>query len=276
MAGGVAVEAQAAHAATLHAPASSRRAFISQGTLLAVRAPKGAGAPTLLPAMQRVVNAVGPGLVDPEAALYGNWIEWRTSNQSGRPLAMGDALRLRSEGSAISTHSSALALPHALGTGLSMNAAPYLNQARATYPRGVSELDAALRRLHLPYEDLEVGEVIIFVEGAGEAPPPRPRPTNQVDDRARPTPPYAVVGANLVPSPPAGHPRGSHLAQPTPVPPFSRTRGAHHRGQALWQERIGSLLLLVVVATRRDPEWVLGAIPTHHYGAEPVPPPPGV
>ena len=33
--------------------------------------------------------------------------------------------------------------------------------------RGMSELAAALHLLHPPHEDLEVGEVTIFVEGAG-------------------------------------------------------------------------------------------------------------
>ena len=33
-------------------------------------------------------------LISPEAALYGHWMEWRESNRSGRPLFMGDTLRL--------------------------------------------------------------------------------------------------------------------------------------------------------------------------------------
>ena len=41
--------------------------------------------------------------------------------------------RLTSEGSATSSHISALVLLHALRKCLSMDAAPYLNQARATY-----------------------------------------------------------------------------------------------------------------------------------------------
>ena len=53
-----------------------------------------------------------------------------------------------------------------------------------------------------------------------------------------------------------------------------RTRSAHHRGQVLWQERPGSPLLLLVVATRGDPERVLGITPTHLYGAASVPRPP--
>ena len=67
-------------------------------------------------------------------------------------------------------------------------------------------------------------------------------------------------------------PRG--WANPDLPPPLSRTRGAHHRGQVLWQERPGTPLLLLVVATRRGPEGVLGITPTHLYGAAPVPRPP--
>ena len=157
--------------------------------------------------------------------------------------------------------------------------APYLNQARATYPGGVSELDAALHLLHPPDEDLEVGEITVFLEGADEA-PARPRPTNPVYDSTRPTPPYASV-CEAFPKeptwcpalPPATHaPRG--WANPDLPPPLSRTSGAHHRGQVLWQERPGTPLLLLVVANRGDPERVLGITPTHLYGAAPVPRPP--
>ena len=63
---------------------------------------------------------------------------------------MGDTLRLTGEDSATSLHSSALAVLHVLRTRHPMGAAPYLNQARATYPGGVSELDAALHLLHPP------------------------------------------------------------------------------------------------------------------------------
>ena len=72
-------------------------------------------------------------------------------------------------------------VPLVMGRG-----AAYLNQARATYPGGVSQLDAVLHLLHLPDEDLEVGEVTIFVEVAGEE-PSRPRLTNPVYDGTRPT-----------------------------------------------------------------------------------------
>ena len=157
-----------------------------------------------------------------------------------------------------------------------------MNQARATYPGGVSELDAALHLLHPPDEDLEAGEVTVFVEGADEA-SARPRPTNPVYSGTRPTPPYAVVyeafprEPTWCPAlPPATHaPRG--WANPHLSPPLSRTRGAHHRGQVLWQECPGTPLLLLVVATRGDPGRILGITPTHLYGATPVPrpPPPG-
>ena len=119
-------------------------------------------------------------------------MEWRTSNRSGRPLSMGDTLRLTGAGSAISLHSSAPALLQALRTRCPGDAAPYLNQARATYPGGVSELDAALYPPHPSDKDLEVGEITVFVEGAGEA-PTRPRPTIPVYNSTRPIPPYAVM-----------------------------------------------------------------------------------
>ena len=172
-------EGHAAHAAAQHDPAGSARTFLGEAALPAVRALNGAGAPALLPAMHRIMNAVKPGLIDPEAALYGYWIDWRTSKRSGRPLSMGDTLRLTWEGSATSLHSSASALLHALRTRCAMDAAPHLNQARATYPRGVSELDAALHLLHPPDEDLEVGDVTMFVEGAGET-LTHPRLTNPI------------------------------------------------------------------------------------------------
>ena len=77
---------------------------------------------------------------------------------------MVDALRLTGEGLATSLHSSFPALLHALRTRVSMDAVPYLNQARARYRGGVSELNAALHLLHQPDKELEVGEVTIFVE----------------------------------------------------------------------------------------------------------------
>ena len=117
------------------------------------------------------------------------------------------------------------------------------------------------------------------MEGAGEA-PLRPLPTNPLYDGTRPTPPYAVV-CNVFPreltwcpalSPVTHAPRSwahKHLSLP-----LSRTRGTDHRGQALWQERPGTLLLLLVVATRGDPERVPWATPTHLYGGAPVLRPP--
>ena len=229
--------------------------------------------------MHRIVNAVLPGLISPEAALYRHWVDWRESNRFDQPLSMGDTLRLTGAGSAMSLRSSAPALLHALRTRYPGDAAPYLNQARAMYPGGMSELDAALHLLHPPDEDLEVGEITLFVEGADEA-PARPRPTNPVYDGTRPTPPYAIVceafprEPTWCPAlPPATHaPRG--WANPDLSPPLSRTRGAHHRGQVLWQECPGTPLLLLVVATRGDPGPILGVTPTHLYGATPVPRPP--
>ena len=272
-------EAHQAHAAAWCDLTGSARAFLNETALPAVRALNGAGAPTLLPAMHRILNAVQPGLISPEVALYGRWMEWRESNRSGRPLSMGDTLRLTGAGSAMSLRSSAPALLHALRTRYPGDAAPYLNQARATYPGGVSELDAALHLLHPPDEDLEVGEITVFVEGADEA-SARPLPTNPVYDGTRPTPPYAVVCEAFLREPtwcpalpPATHvPRG--WANPDLSPPLSRTRGAHHRGLVLWQECPGTPLLLLVVATRGDPGRVLGITPTHLYGAAPIPRPP--
>ena len=140
----------------------------------------------------------------------------------------------------------------------------------------MSELDAALHLLHPPDEDLEVGEITVFVEGADEA-PARPRPTDPVYDGTRPTPPYAIV-TEAFPREPTwcpALPRATHAprgwANPDLSPPLSRTRSAHHRGQVLWQERPGTRLLLLVVATRGDPERVLGITLTHLYGAAPVP-----
>ena len=67
----------------------SARAFLNKTALPAVRALNGAGAPTQLPAMHRIVNAIQLGLISPEAALYRHWMEWHESNRSGRPLSMG-------------------------------------------------------------------------------------------------------------------------------------------------------------------------------------------
>ena len=237
-------EAQAAGRRDL---TGSARAFLNETALPAVRALNGAGAPTLLLAMHRIVNAIQLGLISPEAALYGHWMELQESNRWGRPLSVGDTLWLTGAGSAMSLRSSAPALPHALRTRYPGDTAPYLNQARATYPGGVSELDAALHLLHPPDKDLEVGEITVFVEGADEV-PGRPRPTNPVYDGTRPTPPYAIV-CEAFPREPTwcpALPPATHAprvwASPDLPPPLSRTRGAHHKGQFLWQECPGSPL----------------------------------
>ena len=271
-------EAHEAHAAARRDLMGSARAFHNETALQAVRALNGAGAPTLLAAMHQMVNAIQPGLIGLEAALYGHWMEWRESNRSDRPRSLGDTLRPTRAGSAMSLRSSVPALVHALRTRYPGDTAPYPNKARATYPGGVSDLDAALHLLHPPDEDLEVGEIRVFVEGADEA-PARPRPTNPVYDGTRPTTQYAIVWEAFprertwCPAlPPATHaPRG--WANPDLPPPLSRTRSAHHRGQVLWQERPGTPLLLLVLVTRGDPERVLGITPVHLYGAAPVPRP---
>ena len=113
-----------AHAAALHDPADSARTFLGETALPAVRALNGAGAPVLLRAMRGIVNAVRPGLIGPEAALYGYRMKWRTCDWFGQPLSMADTLRLTGGGSATSLHSSALALLHPLGTRCPMDAAP--------------------------------------------------------------------------------------------------------------------------------------------------------
>ena len=210
-------EAHEAHAAAQRDPTGSARAFLSKAALPAVRALNGAGARTLLPAMHRIVKAARPGLISPEAALYGHWMEWRKSNRSGRPLSMGDTLRLVGAGSAMSLHSSAQALLHALRARCPRDGAPYLNQARATYPGGVSELDAALHLLHPPDEDLEVGEVTVFVEGADTAParPARPTRCTTAPDRPSRTPSCARRSPG---SPPGAPPSRRRRTQPAAGP----------------------------------------------------------
>ena len=62
-------EAHEAHAAARCDLTGSARAFLNETALPAVRALNGAGAPTLLLAMHRIVNAVQQGLISPEADL---------------------------------------------------------------------------------------------------------------------------------------------------------------------------------------------------------------
>ena len=270
-------EAHEAHAAARCDLTDSARAFLNETALPAVRALNGAGGPTLLPAMHRIVNTVRPGVIRPEAALYGHWMEWHESNRSGRPMSMGDTLQLTGAGSAMSLCSSTPALLHAVRTRCPGDAAPYLNQARATYPGGVPELDAALHLLHPPDEDLGVGEITVFVEGVDEA-PARPRPTNPVYDGTRPTPHRmrgVPQGAHLVPRPPAGNARAPRLGQPRPVPPPLRDQGCPPQGagplaRVPWHPR--------APPRRRDPRGP-GAGPGHHphpplWGSTRTPPPP--
>ena len=272
-------EAHKAHAAAWRDLTGSARAFLNETALPAVRALNGAGAPTLLPAMHRIVNAVQLGLISPEAALYGHWMEWHESNRSGRPLSMGDTLRLTGAGSAMCLRSSAPALLHALRTRYPGDTAPYLNKARTTYPGGVSELDAALHLLHPPDEDLEVGKITVFVEGADEA-PARPRMTNPVYDGTGPTPPYAIVceafprEPSWCPAlPPATHaPRG--WANPDLSPPLSRTRGAQHRGRSSGKSALAPPCSSSSSRPAGTRNGSLGITPTHLYGAAPVPRPP--
>ena len=133
----------------------------------------------------------------------------------------------------MSLRSSAPALLHALRTRYPGDTAPYLNQARATYLGGVSELDAALHLLHPPDEDLEVGKITVFVEGADEA-PARPRPTNPVYDPGRPprTPSCARRSPGSPPgAPPSGRRRTRPAAGPTQTcPPPSPEPGVPTTG----------------------------------------------
>ena len=238
-------ETHASHAAALHEESSSASAFLGEAALLAVRALNGAGALTLLPAMHRGVNAMRPGLVDPEAALNGYEIEWRMSNQSGWLLSMGDTLRLTNEGSGTSLHSSAPAVLHTLRTRLSMDAAPYLNQARTKYLGGMSELDATLHPVHPPDDELEVVEVTIFVEGAGETPPPPPpdRPGvrgNETNPPLRRCGRRVPPGAHLVPRPPGRLPTrlaaGPTNTCPPPSPgPGAPTTKGRSSGNSSWK-----------------------------------------
>ena len=178
---GAVLEAHAAHAAPLHNLAGSARTFRCEAAFPAVRALNGAGAPTLLPAMNRVFSACLAGALrsqsGPLRALYGANVQpvGPAPVNSGCPAADGRRVG----------H-----LPPQQRPGPAScpeDAAPYLNQARATYPEDSSELDAALHLLHPRDEELEVGEVTIFVEDAGTT-PFRPRPTNPVYDGTRPAP----------------------------------------------------------------------------------------
>ena len=131
----------------------------------------------------------------------------------------------------MSLHSSAPVPLHALRTRCPADTAPYLNQARATYPGGVSELDAALHLLHQPDEDLEVAKITVFVEGADEAPSPPP-PDQPGVRRHQTNPPVhrrvrgVPQGARLVPRPPAGDARNPRLGQPAPIPPPLQDQGS--------------------------------------------------
>ena len=144
------------------------------------------------------------GPLDPEAALYGIWKDSCTSNRTGRPRSVGNALQLAGEGSASSHRSSTPALLHTLPTRHAAEEARSLNQVRAKCLGGVSELVAALHHLHLPDEEMEVGEITVFFVGSCEAPSP-PRATNPVYDGRPSIRPYAVL-CNSFRRKPAKHP----------------------------------------------------------------------
>ena len=104
---------------------------------------------------------------------------------------MGDTLRLTGTRSATSIIVSAPALLHALRARCPGDGAPYLNQARDTCPGGVSELDTALKVLDPPEGDLEVGEMMVFVEGTAHLPHPSQRGVRR--HQADPPPPRRCV-----------------------------------------------------------------------------------
>ena len=101
--------AQGAHCRPTR-PGGQREGFPQRGRPPGHPRPERSGGPYTAP------GDVQPGLISPEAALYGHWMEWRTSNGSGRPLSMGDTLRLTGAGSTMSLHSSAPPLLHVLRT----------------------------------------------------------------------------------------------------------------------------------------------------------------
>ena len=77
-------EGHEAHAAAQHDPAGSARAFLREAALPASRALNGAGAPTLLPAMHRIGNAVRPGLISRRQPSKGTgWSGARPTGQAG-------------------------------------------------------------------------------------------------------------------------------------------------------------------------------------------------
>ena len=82
-------EAHEAHAAARRDLTGSARAFLNETALPAVQALNGAGAPTLLPAMHRIVNAIQPGLISPEAALCGHWVDSTSPTSRAGPCPWG-------------------------------------------------------------------------------------------------------------------------------------------------------------------------------------------
>ena len=109
---GAVAEAQAAHATASQDPTRRTKTFLREAAPPAVQELNGAGALTLLQAMHRIVNAVRLALVGPVAALYGLCMGWRTSNQAGRLLSMGNALRLTGEGSTTAVQNGVPVLLH--------------------------------------------------------------------------------------------------------------------------------------------------------------------
>ena len=111
--------------------------------------------------------------------------------------------------------------------------------------------------------------------------PPNPaQPTRCTTAPSRP--PRTPSCARRYPGRPPGVPP-SHRQRTRPAagpactfpPPLSRTRGANHRGQVLWQEHPDTPLLLLIVTTRVDPERGLKITPNPPLrGSACAPPPP--
>ena len=252
--------------------------FLNGAAIPALGSLKVAGAPTLLPGMLWVVKPMRSQLVAPKAAPYAIWKQWHTYNWTGWPLSMGEALRLTGKKLATSLGSSAPALLHPLRALYSVDEAPFLNQAGARSPRGVSELNAAVHFLHPSEQDREVREDTIFAEGACKAFPARQSWCKTEQHPPLRTPLCATPSsANRPGGPPSRWPPTCRAAAPTLFysPPLSGTRGTSHRCQALRQEQPGIPLLLLVVSTCEEPEQLRGATPAHlygpPYGAAPVP-----
>ena len=250
-------EAHEAHAAARRDLTGSARAFFNETALRAVCPLNGAGAPTLLPAMHQIVNTIQRGAHRP----------------GGGPLRALDGVAPVQPVGPAPVHGGP---PATDGSGV-CHIPPQQRPSPAARPQN------ALPRGHGPVPEPGAGHIPGGSVRAGCGAPPS-TPTGQGPGggrnhgvrgrRGRGVCEAFPRGPNWCPAlPPATHaPRG--WANPDLSPPLSRTRSAHHRGQVLWQESPRTPLLLLLVATRGDPERVLGITPTHLYeeGVYPAPP----